>query len=190
MRHTHCLLAWVLLTFLPYVCPDPLRSTEFYARRTFPPNDWRDHSRPAEPRIAADISRTGPPPTQYDQIETAIYDALQLVMVVLTKIDKDNKIYPSYFSKRDKKKVKAVYQRLAGECNTGHVGLSNLIIQSSDVSSEYGGPLCDYYTQSAIAGTRDRNPKIIICPLGFKKKAYTTLRGATNPENNPDLYLR
>lgn len=123
-----------------------------------------------------------------DQVYTAIYNALRLVLVVLETIDSDDTIYPHYFSRRDKAKVKAVYQRLAGTCDTGNIDLSKLSIQQTDIALPPHD--CDDSTLACTASSTGAAPIIVICDYRFKKKAFTKLNGAQDPENDPAHYLR
>ncbi|KAL8736493.1 MAG: hypothetical protein Q9166_000285 [cf. Caloplaca sp. 2 TL-2023] len=118
----------------------------------------------------------------------AIYDALQLVLVALDKIDNDNTIFPNYFSRRDRAKVKAVYQAIAGPCNTGNVMLSDLTLRTKD--DVEGEQLCDEDTLAYCYPPNADKPEITLCPNFFKKKAFTMVKGAPDPDNDPADYVR
>ncbi|KAL8686700.1 MAG: hypothetical protein Q9218_006927 [Villophora microphyllina] len=193
MYQITCLCLLVLLSFLPIASTgppppnDPLPRLEYYKKRNFPPGSYREWSQKAEPKIGDDFKNDVlPHPNRFDQVYTALSDALQLILVVLETIDTDNAIYEHYFDRRDKDKVKAVFQRLAGACDTGNVDLSKLRITAIDTAD----PGCDGRTLAHTSYSNVPKPFIVICDLGFKKKAYTNLKGARDPENNPDHYLR
>ncbi|KAL8685906.1 MAG: hypothetical protein Q9218_007476 [Villophora microphyllina] len=138
-----------------------------------------------------DIDDSGPHPNRFDQVEAAIYDALQLVLVTLELIDKDSVVYPHYFARRDKDKVKQVFEAVAGPCGTGNVLLSNIHIQTTDTRP----PGCDEWTPAHMNVHDGDSPFIVLCPLHvWKKKAFTILAGAGDPDINPgiwpDEYLR
>ncbi|KAL8686037.1 MAG: hypothetical protein Q9218_007391 [Villophora microphyllina] len=127
----------------------------------------------------------GPSPVAWDKVETAIYDALQLILVTSRLFDGDTRIYNSYFDRKDRAKVKAVYDRLAGVCQTGHADLRKIVITDTDSQDDCHGP-----TRAYMVDYTTDHPRITICPLGMLRKAYTKLQGARNPENNPEYYVR
>lgn len=106
-------------------------------------------------------------------------------MVTLDKIDADKTVFPNYFGKRDKAKVKAVFQAIAGPCNTGKVLLSKITIQTDDWRSE-----CDPETLAYMYPPAGKEPHITLCPPFFKKKSFGKLKGAPDPENDPANYRR
>ncbi|KAL8992623.1 MAG: hypothetical protein Q9169_006955 [Polycauliona sp. 2 TL-2023] len=163
-----------------------LTRSQQVSRRNFPGPSFRQQGRRAEPQLAADILDSAVHPSPRDRVNGAIYDALQLVLVALDKIDNDNTIFPNYFSRRDRVKVKAVFQAIAGPCNTGNVMLSQLTIRTTDEKK-----LCSGGDTFAYLYPNDADqPFLTICPLFFKKKHFTMVKGARDPENDPDHYVR
>ncbi|KAL8689505.1 MAG: hypothetical protein Q9218_004844 [Villophora microphyllina] len=163
-----------------------------YKRRDFPPPGYRDETRLAEPQIQSDIDDALPRPTHYDQVFTAIYDALQLIEVVMEKIEDDETIFPHYFDPRreNKLKVAQIFSTLAGHCETGSHDLAKVKIQITDVHNgceATKGVLPFAYSFDG----ETQSPTIVLCPALFHKKAYTLLNGVPgNPEQLPEHYLR
>ncbi|KAL9585729.1 MAG: hypothetical protein Q9212_001348 [Teloschistes hypoglaucus] len=189
MLHTFLLASFALIVFLP-AGNGQLFDAEVYAKRTFPFPNYRFYSRVNEPKIDSDVLTFGPAPTERDKVETAIYDALQLIMVALARIDQDTTIYPNYFSRRDKGKVKQVFERLAGECLVGSSMLAQITIQTHDTLGPNGHG-CEIDTIAYTFSYQLDMPRIVICPLGFRKRAYTTIRGGrANYEDDTDHYVR
>ncbi|KAL8626818.1 hypothetical protein Q9189_007481 [Teloschistes chrysophthalmus] len=188
MRRTCLPFPFALILLLPVV--SAITPLEAYKKRDFPPNEgYRAQMYRGLPSIDYDVEH-GPQPNNWDQVEAAIRDALQLALVTLELIDNDNDIYPHYFSRRDKTKVKAVYESVAGECRTGNVLLSKVHIQVTD---NFNPPGCDEETLLSMRGPSTDSPVIVLCPPPdvFKKKAYTRLKDDTgDPETQPDRYLR
>ncbi|KAI4093298.1 MAG: hypothetical protein L6R37_007394 [Teloschistes peruensis] len=189
MLHTFLLASLALIIFLPAVNAQ-LFDAEVYAKRTFPFPNYRFYSRVNEPKIDSDVLNFGPAPTERDKVETAIYDALQLVMVTLAKIDQETTIFPDYSSRRDKGKVKRVIERLAGECLVGNSMLAKITIRTHDTMAPQGKG-CGHDSVAYTFSYQDDLPRIVISPLGFKKRAYTTIRGVGGSyEDDPDHYVR
>ncbi|KAL9579089.1 MAG: hypothetical protein Q9212_005311 [Teloschistes hypoglaucus] len=161
---------------------------EAYKSRTFPPNyGFKQEMERGLPSISLeDIDDSTPHPNQHDQVETAIVDALQLALVTLELIDNDRDVYPHYFARSDREKVKEVFRRVAGPCSTGNVLLSNIHIQTTDTNP----PGCDEWILARIVKRDGHSPVIILCgPQVWRKKAFTVLPGAGFAENNPARYL-
>ncbi|KAI4195837.1 MAG: hypothetical protein LQ350_006951 [Teloschistes chrysophthalmus] len=111
-------------------------------------------------------------------------------MVTLARIDQDTIIFPNYFSRRDKGKVKQVFERLAGECLVGSSMLAQITIQSHETLGPHGHG-CEVDTVAYMFSYQLDSPRIVICPLGFRKRAYTRIRGGgSNYEDDPDQYVR
>ncbi|KAI4105164.1 MAG: hypothetical protein L6R37_002883 [Teloschistes peruensis] len=184
----------LLLPIVSAVTPGPhppITPLEAFKKRDFPPNaGYRMQMYRELPSIDYDDEHTRPHPNDWDQVEAAIVDALQLALVALELIDNDADIYPHYFSRRDREKVKAVYERVAGECKTGNVLLSKIHIQTTDLSNPPG---CDKETLVYMRGPATDALIMVLCPPDvFQKKAYTRLIGddTRDPETQPDRYLR
>ncbi|KAI4271154.1 MAG: hypothetical protein LQ337_006209 [Flavoplaca oasis] len=163
-----------------------LTRSQQVSRRNFPGPSFRQQGRRAEPFVAADVLDSANHPSPRDRVSGAIYDALQLVIVALDKIDNDNTIFPNYFSRRDREKVKAVYQAIAGPCNTGNVMLSDLTLTTQEEPDEE----CDVDTLAYLYPPSGEQARITLCPNFFKKKAFTMVKGAPNPDDDPDHYVR
>ncbi|KAI4195838.1 MAG: hypothetical protein LQ350_006952 [Teloschistes chrysophthalmus] len=161
-----------------------------YKRRDFPPPLFCELTQKAEPQIARDIDDKRPHPTHLDQVFTAIYDALQIVLIVLDKIDDDKDIYPHYFARRDRAKVAEVFHRLAGYCSTGNAMMSQVTIQITDEENTCEALRSGLPEAYSFHPTRDA-PKVVLCPVAFHKKAFTLLNGVPgNPEDLPEHYQR
>ncbi|KAI4273058.1 MAG: hypothetical protein L6R38_006447 [Xanthoria sp. 2 TBL-2021] len=163
-----------------------LTRSQQVSRRNFPGPSFRQQGRRAEPFIADDIVDSANRPSPRDRVNGAIYDALQLVIVALDKIDNDNTIFPNYFSRRDREKVKAVFQAIAGPCNTGNVMLSDLTLTTQEAEKEP----CTKDTLAYLYPPKEEKASITLCPTFFKKKAFTMVKGAPDPDNNPTHYVR
>ncbi|KAL8634874.1 MAG: hypothetical protein Q9228_007575, partial [Teloschistes exilis] len=198
MRRTYFSSPFALTLLLPIVSAvtpgphPPITPLEAYKKRDFRPNaGYRMQMYRGLPSIDYDVEYTRPHPNDWDQVEAAIIDTLQLALVTLELIDSDADVYPHYFSRRDRDKVKAVYARVAGECKTGNVLLSKIHIQATDLSNPRG---CDEETLIYMRGPATDAPIMVLCPPGvFNKKAYTRrLKGddTRDPETHPDRYLR
>ncbi|KAL8659749.1 MAG: hypothetical protein Q9202_006964 [Teloschistes flavicans] len=185
-----CALAF--MAHVPMAFSKSTGNLQYYKRRDFPPPLFREYTQKAEPQIARDVDDTRPHPTHLDQVFTAIYDALQLILIVLEKIDDDKDIFPHYFDPRrdTREKVTEVFQRLAGYCSTGNAELAKVTIQITDdenACQAYKGSLPEAYS---IYPDTD-SPKIVLCPVAFHKKAFTILNGVPgNPETLPEYYNR
>ncbi|KAL8953336.1 MAG: hypothetical protein Q9222_000798 [Ikaeria aurantiellina] len=182
------LIVWALALFLLPIPSSQVSTrslTDKVAKRNFPGLSFRKQAERAEPEIAADIVDTSTHPNQHDHVATAINDALQLVMVAWDQIDNDNTIFPNYFARRDRSKVKAVFGNIIGICQTGNVMLSKLLIQTTDYTNS-----CNDDTLAFTEDEDTDSPFIVLCPRAFRKKAFTTLMGAPDPKNDPERYLR
>ncbi|KAL8712688.1 MAG: hypothetical protein Q9220_003220 [cf. Caloplaca sp. 1 TL-2023] len=175
------------LSLLPTASPQVITRTltEKVAKRNFPGLSFRKQAERAEPAIAKDIVDTLFHPNKHDQVETAIYDALQLAMVAWDRIDNDNIIFPNYFARRDRANVKQVFENIIGICKTGNVMLSKLLIQTTDPSND-----CDDDTLAFMDDDEPNFPFIVLCPSAFTQKAFTMLKGAPDPKNDVNRYVR
>ncbi|KAL8765434.1 MAG: hypothetical protein Q9209_007502 [Squamulea sp. 1 TL-2023] len=120
-----------------------------------------------------------------DQVNGAIYDALQFALVALNQIDNDRTIFGHYFTLSDKANVKAVYQAVVGPCGTGNRILTGLTIRATDAIKN-----CGTDTLAYLDDPEADKPHITLCPPVYKKKAFTMIKGAKDPENDPVHYVR
>ncbi|KAL8777230.1 MAG: hypothetical protein Q9194_002668 [Teloschistes cf. exilis] len=107
-----------------------------------------------------DVDHQSPHANEYDQVEAALSDALQLALVALRLIDNDQDVYPHYFAPDNRDMVKEVYETVAGICGTGNVLLSNIHIQTTD----FNPPICDEYTLAHMIGQDTETPVIVLYP--------------------------
>ncbi|KAL8779830.1 MAG: hypothetical protein Q9213_006745 [Squamulea squamosa] len=63
--------------------------------------------------------------------------------------------------------------------------LTGLTIQATDSINNCGPDTLAY-----LKFPQDAKPHITLCPPVFKKKAFTMIKAAKDPENNPDHYVR
>ncbi|KAL8637857.1 MAG: hypothetical protein Q9228_004922 [Teloschistes exilis] len=140
----------------------------------------------AEPQVARDIDGKRPYPTQLDQVFTAMYNALQIILIIYKKIGDNTDIYPHYFERRDRGRVTEVFQRLAGYCSIGNSTMAQVTMQITDdenACQALQGGLAEAYSFHPAR----HSPKIVLCPIASHKKAFTLLNGVTgNPKKLPN----
>lgn len=145
-------------------------------------------SKRAEPTTGDDLPDTPNHPNQLDQVETGFHDAIEIAALVIQNIDTDTAIFPHYFNEGDRAGVKNVFAAILGSTSVpdtptdGNALLGNIHVQTTDPRNfcELGDVL-GYMDQHETP-----NPFIVLCPNVFKKKAFTALKGADNPADNPD----
>ncbi|KAL8943903.1 MAG: hypothetical protein Q9216_000797 [Gyalolechia sp. 2 TL-2023] len=127
-----------------------------------------------------------PHPNALDKVEGAFHDALELAAAALADLKRhDNTIFLHYFAKRDKAKVRRVYEAILGTKDvpenptTGNELLGKLHVQQYDPEE-----FCTDDTLAYTHGQDTDTPYIVLCPNVFKKKGVTLLNGAPNPATN------
>ncbi|KAL8780578.1 MAG: hypothetical protein Q9194_000849 [Teloschistes cf. exilis] len=175
---TFLLSAYTMLIFLALTSsegtPEPFSIEALTARHFARGRGFREQMIRGLPEIDNDIPSTGPHPTPRDHVETAINDALQPALVTLALIDNDDTIFPHYFARNDKGRVKQVYEAVAGDCGTGNVLLSHIHVQATDIDP----PDCRDTTVAFLYERHSDRPILILCNFNYGK-SYTTNYGVT-----------
>ncbi|KAI4109895.1 MAG: hypothetical protein L6R37_000244 [Teloschistes peruensis] len=175
---TFLLSAYTMLIFLALTSsegtPEPFSIEALTARHFARSRGFREQMIRGLPEIDNDIPSTGPHPTPRDHVKTAIIDALQLALVTLALIDNDDTIFPYYFARNDKGRVKQVYEAVAGDCGTGNGMLSHIHVQATDIDP----PDCRDTTVAFLHERHSDRPILILCNFNYGKP-YTTNYGVT-----------
>lgn len=124
-----------------------------------------------------------PHPNPLDKVEGAFHDALELAAAALTDPNTNNNtIFLHYFAKRDKAKVRKVYQAILGptevpkNLTSGNELFSKLHVQRDDPKE-----LCDDDTLAYTHAQDTESPYIVLCLNAFKKKGRHPNQGCEEP---------